>query len=207
MAGVGLKEDLIEMEGLDLGANKARRPYYDSATTPASLHHFDHTQDGSVHPTHDHQHVPVAPAHRGPDQPGHPDHAMLEQIRAGVRSIDEGLGKPHDAMSERVSRSLLAACKGHRATPGTARAANALGRVDHVVLGTTGNIFAVEGRLDDPAHKRAAVRVEDAIRTPVEQSDERLQAASQAIEREQSRARQPMHDIDDAIRAGPAMSM
>lgn len=207
MAGVGLKEDLIEMEGLDLGANKARRPYYDSATTPASLHHFDHTQDGSVHPTHDHQHVPVSPAGRGADDPGHPDHAMLEQIRAGVRGIDESLGKSHDAMSERVSRSLLAACKGHRATAGTAGAANALGRVDHVVLGTTGNIFAVEGRLDDPAHKRAAVRVEDAIRTPVEQSDEKLQAANQAIAREQSRAREPTHDIDAAVRAGPAMSM
>lgn len=207
MAGVGLREDLIEMEGLDLGRNKARRPYYDSATTPASLHHFDHTQDGSVHPAHDHQHVPVAPARRGPDDPRHPDHAMLEQIRAGVRGIDEGLGKPNDVMSERVSRGLLAACKGHRETPGGAGAANALGRVDHVVLGTTGNIFAVEGRLDDPAHKRAAVHVEDAIRTPVEQSDKRLQAANQAIEREQSRARQPMHDIDDTVRAGPAMSM
>src|SRR3546814_431164 len=161
------------MEGLDLGRNKTRRPYYDSATTPASLHHFDHTQDGSVHPTHDHQHVPVSPAGRGPDDPGHPDHAMLEQIRAGVRSIDEGLGKPHDAMSERVSRSLLAACKGYRAThpAGDALPASALGRVDHVVLGTTGNIFAVEGRMDDPAHKRAAVRVDDEIRTPGEQSD------------------------------------
>ena len=205
MASLGLKEDLIEMEGLDLGGNKARRPYYDSATTPATLHHFDHTEDGSVHPTHDHQHVPVAPARRGPDEPGHPDHAMLEQIRAGVRAIDERLGKPHDAMSERVSRSLLAACKGHRAAhPGPA---SALGRVDHVVLGTTGNIFAVEGRLDDPAHKRAAVRVEDAIRTPVEQSDELLQAANQAIAQEQSRARQHGHDIDAAVRAGPAMSM
>lgn len=207
MAGIGLKEDLIEMEGLDLGRNKARRPYYDSATTPASLRHFDHTQDGSVHPAHDHQHVPVAPARRGPDDPGHPDHAMLEQIRAGVRGVDEGLGKPHDAMSERVCRSLLAACKGHRATPANAAPSTALNRVDHVVLGTTGNIFAVQGRLDDPAHRRVAVRLEDAIHAPVEQSDERLQAANLAIEREQSRARQRAHDIDDAVRAGPAMSM
>ena len=154
MASLGLKEDLIEMEGLDLGRNRTRRLYYDNSTTPAGLHYFDHTQDGSVHPTHDHQHVPVAAAsaRRGPDDPGHPDHRMLEQIRAGMRDIDEGLGKPHDVMSERISRSLLAACKGHRRAPapdGTA-AADALIRVDHVVLGTTGNIFAVQGRLDDP---------------------------------------------------------
>jgi hypothetical protein len=212
MAGLGLKEDLIEMEGLDLGRNRARRPYYDSSTTPASLHHFDHTQDGSVHPTHDHQHVPVAPAsaRRGPDDAGHPDHAMLEQIRTGVRDIDARLGKPHDAMSERISRSLLAACKGHRQAPpaaGTATTAEVLVRVDHVVLGTTGNIFAVQGRLDDPAHKRVAVRVEDAIRTPVEQSDERLQSASRAAEQVQSEARSPVHDLDGAVRASHPISM
>src|SRR3546814_1680838 len=112
-------------------------------------------------------------------------------------------------MSEPVSRSLLAACKGHRAAlPATAPLpTSALGRVDHVVRGKNGNVFAVEGRLDDPAHRRAAVRVEDAIRTPVEQSDAQLQAANQAIAREQARARQPAHDIEAAVRAGPAMSM
>jgi hypothetical protein len=211
MAGLGLREDLVEMEGLDLGGNKARRPYYDSASTPARLHYFDHTQDGSVNPAHDHQHVPVTPTstHRGPDDPEHPDHPMLERIRAGLRDIDESLDKPHDAMSERISRSLLAACRGHRETAPAAGtlAANILARVDHVVLGTTGNIFAVQGRLDDPAHKRVAVRVDDAIRTPVEQSDENLQAASRAIAREQAQARQPAHDLDTAARPIPSISM
>src|SRR3546814_13326340 len=28
-----------------------------------------------------------------PEDPGHPDHAMLEQIRAGVRKVDEKLGR------------------------------------------------------------------------------------------------------------------
>src|SRR3546814_892464 len=49
-----------------------------------------------------------------PEDPGHPDHAMLEQIRAGVRKVDESVGKPYDDMSERISRSLLAACKDSR---------------------------------------------------------------------------------------------
>ncbi|MCC4620956.1 hypothetical protein LL965_12955 [Xanthomonas cassavae CFBP 4642] len=60
MAALGLKEDLIEMEGLDLGANKASRPYLDTGQTPAALGHFHHTQDGTR--GHDHQYVPVAPA-------------------------------------------------------------------------------------------------------------------------------------------------
>src|SRR3546814_20011183 len=81
---------------------------------------------------------------------------MLEQIRAGVRKVDESVGKPYDDMSERISRSLLAACKDSRAKyPDAADAslwANALSRVDHVVMGTTGHVFAVAGRLDDHAH-------------------------------------------------------
>src|SRR3546814_4897743 len=94
-------------------------------------------------------------------------------------------------MSERISRSLLAACKDSRDKyPDAADAslsANALSRVDHVVMGTTGNVFAVAGRLDDPAHKRAFVSVEEAIRTPVEQSDEKLYIANQAITQERDR--------------------
>src|SRR3546814_12834513 len=35
-----------------------------------------------------------------PEDPDHPDHAMLEQIRAGVRKVDESVGKPYDDMSE-----------------------------------------------------------------------------------------------------------
>lgn len=62
MAGLGLKEDLIEMEGLDLGANKAPRPYLDTSHIPAKLGHFHHTQDGIM--GYDHQHVPIVAAER-----------------------------------------------------------------------------------------------------------------------------------------------
>ena len=58
MVGLGLKEDLIEMEGLHLGTNKAPRPYLDTSQTPAVPGHFHHTQDASM--GHDHQHVPIA---------------------------------------------------------------------------------------------------------------------------------------------------
>ncbi|WP_372360526.1 XVIPCD domain-containing protein [Xanthomonas axonopodis pv. poinsettiicola] len=193
MAGLGLKEHLIENEGLDRGPNKSPFPYSDRSTAPPTLHHFDHTQDGSVNPAHDHRYVPVvldAPAAglRGPDDPTHPDHAMLEQIRGGVRKIDESVGKPYDDMSERVSRCLLAACKDNRdAYPDSndrSLSGSALSRVDHVVMGKTGNVFAVEGRLDDPAHQRVHVHIDEAIRTPVEQSDQKLLAANQAIAQE-----------------------
>ncbi|MDO0791600.1 hypothetical protein JH308_20295 [Xanthomonas campestris pv. campestris] len=97
-------------------------------------------------------------------------------------------------MSERISRSLLAVCKDNRdAYPGAgdrSLAENALTRVDHVVMGKTGNVFAVEGRLDDPAHKRVHVDIDQAIRTPVEQSDQKLLAANQTIAQERAVAQQ-----------------
>ncbi|RFF67886.1 hypothetical protein D0A40_08165 [Xanthomonas campestris pv. raphani] len=62
--------------------------------------------------------------------------------------------------------------------------------MDHVVMGKTGNVFAVEGRLDDPAHKRVHVDVEQAIKTPVEQSDQKLLAANQALAQERALTQQ-----------------
>lgn len=158
---------------------------------------------------------PRAPSNEptGPADPKHPDHAMLEQIRAGVRKVDQEVGKPYDDASERISRCLLAACKDNREMCPNARdvslAANALNRVDHVLMGTTGNIFAVEGRPDDPANKRVVVPVETAVRTPVEQSDEKLQAANQSIAQERAMVQQQelARGINDPGQSGPKLTM
>jgi hypothetical protein len=125
---------------------------------------------------------------RGAAALGPADQEMLEQIRSGVRKIDEGLGKPYDDASERISRSLLAACRDNSGAYGRdngySLSENALNRVDHIVLGKSGHVFAVQGDLNDPAHKRAFVSVDQALNTPVEQSDQKTQAANSAIERE-----------------------
>lgn len=142
-----------------------------------------------------------------PDYPGHPDHGLLEQIRSGVRAIDEKIGKPFNEASERLSRSLLAACKDNReAHPqahGISLAANAINRADHVVLGHNGNVFVVEGRLDDPAHKRASVPVQQAAATPVEQSDEKLRVANQSIALEAQRTQSQSRQLDQAQPSSP----
>jgi hypothetical protein len=132
------------------------------------------------------------PAPPGPDHSGHRDHSMLLQIRDGMRKLDAQLGKPYDQGSERISRALLAESKDPLGRhPGTdvSRAANALNRVDHVVPAPNGNIFAVEGKLDDPAHKRVSVSSQQALNTPVEQSDQKLAAANQALDQELERQR------------------
>ncbi|MBB3804262.1 hypothetical protein FHR51_000373 [Xanthomonas arboricola] len=137
---------------------------------------------------------PAQPQASGPQDPDHPDHAMLKQIREGVAKIDESVGKPYDEMSERVSRCLLAACKDNRErypeAGNTSLAANALQRVDHVLMGKNGNLVAIEGQMNDPTHKRAAVSIDQAINMPLEQSDAKLQAANQAIAQEQTQTRQ-----------------
>src|SRR3546814_5575187 len=75
-------------------------------------------------------------------------------------------------------------------------------------MGTNGtNVFAVEGQLKDPAHLRTHVATAQAIRTLVEQSDERLLAASHAAIRQQESAhqRELARGPDDPGRSGPVM--
>lgn len=135
------------------------------------------------------------PARLPPSDPAHPDHAMLERIRSGVRAIDRQAGKDYDDASERLSRSLLAASKDNRDMYSAAAhgplASNALHRIDHVVMGTDGRYaFVVQGDLRDPAHKRAHVEVATAIQTPIGQSDAKLDAANRQITQELQLARQ-----------------
>jgi hypothetical protein len=152
---------------------------------------------------------------RSPADPEHQDHAMLEQIRAGVRKIDDGLGKPYDDMSERISRGLLAACKDNREMypdkSDYSLSGNVLNRVDHVILGKNGNIFAVQGNTNDPgdpANKRACAPVEQLARTPVEQSDEKLQAANQALMQERALTQQQelARGQNEPTRSSPVMA-
>jgi len=128
-----------------------------------------------------------------PDNPAHPDHAMLLQIREGVRELGRRTGVPFDDSSERLCRSLLAACKDNRDqypnASGISLSENALTRVDHVVAGPE-RLFAVQGELTDPAHLRAHVPVQQGMQTPVEQSDAKVMAANRAITQEQEMTQQ-----------------
>ncbi|UZW58911.1 XVIPCD domain-containing protein [Lysobacter enzymogenes] len=136
-----------------------------------------------------------------PDSPPahHPDAAdrtMLEQIKDGSRNALQAAGRPIDEASlDRLGHALLAECKDGRDRYPTAQnysyASNALNRIDHVVLSRDGQkLFAVEGRLDDPSHKRAVVDVADAAQTPVAQSDLKLAAAQGHIVAEQAQSQQ-----------------
>lgn len=82
----------------------------------------------------------------------HPQHRLYAQIEQGIRTL------PHHAHgSEReVGNSAVALT--------IAAHASGLQRVDHVVLGTNGvNLFAVQGRMNDPAHRRVHVELSQAM--------------------------------------------
>lgn len=224
LAQLGLNEKLLEENGIHLGNNTQPMPYFDRSTQPPALGLFQHTylshQHTSPvsaqafeaelarlqsHPT------PVRAA--GPDHPDHPDHAMLEQIRAGVRAIDAQHNRTYDDISERISRGLLVACRDHRdqyPDCPTQISQTGLGRVDHVILGSNSHMIAVEGDLDDPTHKRAAVNIDQAVATPVEQWDRKLQAANEVIGRERELEQQYSHarslDPSQGVPAAQGMS-
>lgn len=164
---------------------------------------------------HDHVRDAQPPAGRAgilpPSDPAHPDHSMLQQIRSGVRGIDQHAGKDYDDASERLSRSLLAASKDSRNLyPGqdVPLSTNALARVDHVVMGKDGrHAFAVGGDLGNPARRWATVDVAQAILTPVEQSDMKLEVANRQIADELQRARQQDMQRQQSLQPAGATAM
>ncbi|MEN5287370.1 XVIPCD domain-containing protein [Stenotrophomonas lactitubi] len=109
---------------------------------------------------------PTALAESNPMQPGHPDHALYQQIRDGVEELDAKHGRSFDATSERITASLLVLAKD-----------NDLSHVDHVLVSNATaahpaghNLFVVQGEANDPAHLRASMPTAEAAQTPVEES-------------------------------------
>ncbi|MFC4764850.1 XVIPCD domain-containing protein [Dyella koreensis] len=75
MQRLGLSEELLEKEGIDLGKDKTPRPYFDSSQLPSAPHHFDHTRDGpnanQYVPVVSHDHHTPSTRHRALDRQRH----------------------------------------------------------------------------------------------------------------------------------------
>ncbi|WP_295568418.1 XVIPCD domain-containing protein [uncultured Stenotrophomonas sp.] len=109
-----------------------------------------------------------------PTQPGHPDHALYQQIREGVEALDAKHGRSFDEVSERMAASLLVLAKD-----------NDLERVDHVLVSNATHehpaghtLFVVQGEPSNPAHQRAAMPTELAAQTSVEESLQQFDSVS-----------------------------
>lgn len=208
MARLGLSEQLMEENGINLGrGSPAPQPYWDSSTSPPLLRHFDHT-----HTTHTHipisaqeyekqsaaQPMPAGPSLEsvhgaGKSQLTSADQQLHDQIREKVALLDAASGRTFDSTSERMTASLLVLAKG-----------NGMERVDHVVLSretkehpACHNVFVVKGDLADPAAARACMPTAEAASRPTEQSFvelERVNQRDQALGANvQSQEQQPEH--------------
>ncbi|WP_242107374.1 peptidoglycan-binding domain-containing protein [Luteimonas aquatica] len=129
----------------------------------------------------------VTPMDAGdPRNPASPDHEMYKQVRSGVEKLDTQNGKPFDAASERTTMSLLALAKEKGFT-----------QVDEVVPSArNGNteagerLFIVQGNRSDPAMVRADITAAEATKTPVEQSQQKLETLNQQTAQQQAPAQQ-----------------
>lgn len=97
---------------------------------------------------------------------------LLEQIRGHIRNLEPGRGD-----GPGIDGELLALTLAGRA------AAHGLTSADHVVFSPAGDgdgrpsrVFAVQGRLDDPAQHRISMRLDDAHAVPPRESLRALQA-------------------------------
>ncbi|WP_330462324.1 XVIPCD domain-containing protein [Xanthomonas nasturtii] len=152
----------------------------------------------SVDGVSDQMQAPTKLADIGPD---HRNYPLLQQVRAGVGAIDAQAGRTHDESSERLIASVMTLARQHN-----------LDRVDHVVLSNQTaehpagrTVFVVQGELNNPAHLRAAMPTDVAVRTPVEQSLQQLETAS--VERQQALAQSQQQDMDNRTRENATMRM
>jgi hypothetical protein len=216
MAGLGLKEDLIEMEGLNLGGNKTPRSYLDTSQTPAAQGRFHHTQDGSVNAQHDHQHVPIAPRTPSPSAPGrrhlddpdHPDSNLLEKLRDGVRRLDQESGKGWDDASERLAASALVMAKekGFTAQDELQLAFNKPSQ--RYAAGDILHLFRQgSGESPDPAANRNHMTAAEALSKPVTERYQELETINVTQERTQAPQQQQSISPDDPARGGPVIRM
>jgi len=100
MDRLGLYEDVLEKQGLDLTRSHDRFPYFDSSPAHPGVQHFDHTIDGR------NAHRAVGTAPEVSLSPTAPER-RTDPLIAHVRGI-----LPHDASDDRVAQIALAAKQG-----------------------------------------------------------------------------------------------
>lgn len=149
------------------------------------------------------------PATPGADDPGNPDHKLLEKIRGSVRDLERSFGKPWDEQSERMSAAALSLAVGSRFGPdddvrvalNRPTAQNAAGEVLFVYR---------EGRnaSPDPAANVSHMPVTQALAAPATERYEQAQAMreTQAIEQQRAQATaQQVQAVEGQSQGGPKM--
>ena len=214
MNRLGLQESIMEQNGIWLGPDApSPQPYFDTSTTPPSLHYFDHTHSTHTHipiTAQEHERLRISNDNITQTHPSGPpaalsrgDENLHAQIRHKVAELDAANGRTFDETSERLSASLLVVAR-----------QNGLQQVDHVVLSkptielpAAYNIFLVQGDPADPASLRASMPTALAAQQSLQQSTEALEAVNRVradnLAQDQSRDQQQAFDQQRVAMPGP----
>jgi hypothetical protein len=135
-----------------------------------------------------------AECHLTPVDPAHPDHVLHDQGVAAVQRLDAETGRQRDTQSERLAASVTQLAK-----------ESGLTRIDHVVAGNNGNVFVVQGGLDDPARRVAHMPMQAALAAPVSESFRQLAQHQPAVpEQAAVPVRQAHFEHHEGLRRAPA---
>lgn len=154
---------------------------------------------------------PSTPSQRGgPENFEHPENALLEKMRTGVRDLDQQIGKPWDEQSERLSASALAMAVEKKFNPD-----------DDVWVGlnqaterhTAGELLLVQrvgGHVSpDPFQNRTHMFTTEALSQSAEQRYQQVEAVRQTQAEEQQRPQMEVlaRSRNPSLQDAPTMSM
>lgn len=120
--------------------------------------------------------------------PAHPANARAADDTANtlLRDAVGSLGEQRERLGLQDDVRFLNAAARVAAQAG----ADGMSRIDHLVPDARGGVFAVQGRLDDPAHRRSHVDANQAAQVPADQSAQQLRAQSQVLATQQDQEQQ-----------------
>ncbi|MDR6840273.1 XVIPCD domain-containing protein [Pseudoxanthomonas sacheonensis] len=129
------------------------------------------------------------------NDPSHPDHSLFRDAARGIHAIDAKHNRVSDLRSDQLGGHLAVAAK-----------EQGLRGIDHVVMSGDAKLtFAVQGRLDDPAHRRASVDTMQGLNTPLAQSTQQM--AEVNARAEQIRNSAPAQQQEPEVVARAALRM
>lgn len=130
------------------------------------------------------------------NDPSHPDHSLFRDAARGIHVIDAKHNRTPDLHSDQLSGHLAVAAK-----------EQGLRGIDHVVMSGDAKVtFAVQGRPDDPAHRRASVDTLQGLNTPLAQSTQQMAEAKAREEQTRNSALTQRQDAEVVTRAALRMA-
>ena len=130
------------------------------------------------------------------NDPSHPDHSLFRDAARGIHAIDAKHNRTPDLRSDQLSGHLAVAAK-----------EQGLRGIDHVVMSGDAKVtFAVQGRPDDPAHRRASVDTMQGLNTPLSQSTQQMAEASAREEQTRNSTQTQRQDAEAVTRAALRMA-